>query len=219
MLRSLSCLLLATFLTACIPSEKQPETPKSAEPTIGVVDTARIFRESVPGKNGVKFLEEIQAKMQNELTALQTAIQKEPENVELQQKAQSIYMQFQQSIGAEEQNVVNILNDLMTRTIEDYRVNKKLLIIVSKETTLSYDSSMDVSADIIAELNKHDVKFKSVAPEEPAQKPEEASAPAAVTPEAEGEKATEAAAPAASETPAAEEAKETPNETEKKAAQ
>ncbi len=192
---------LMVFTTGCISTEKSAEKVTSTPPAVGVVDTARIFRESTPGKNGVNFLEQVQLEMQEELNKLQEAIQKDPENKELQQSVQAIYMQYQQRIGAEEQNVVNILNDLMLRTIADYRVNKKFLVIVSKEATLAYDNSVDVSSDIIAELNKHDIKFKSVVPEEPAAAPkaEEKAAPEADAPKEDVKEEAKEAAPASAE--------------------
>lgn len=161
-------LVMMTMLTGCLQGE-------SSAPTIGVVDTARIFRDSEAGKAGVKFLEGMQAKMQAELTAIQEILQKNPEDQAAQQKLQETYMSFQQRMGAEQQNVVTLLNDATQRVLDSYRQQKKLTVILAQESTLSVDKSVDVTADVITELNKQKVEFKAITPEAPAA----AAAPAA----------------------------------------
>lgn len=189
-------LVMMTMLTGCLQGE-------SAAPAIGVVDTARIFRDSDAGKAGVKFLEGMQAKMQAELTAIQEILQKNPEDQAAQQKLQETYMGFQQRMGAEQQNVVTLLNDATQRVLDSYRQQKKLTVILAQESTLSVDKNVDVTADVIAELNKQKVEFKAITPEAPAPAPAaEATKPAAAAPAA--QKADEAQkAPAAKEAPAA----------------
>ena len=162
-------LLAAMLLAGC----NQPE--KSA-PSVAVVDTARVFRDSEPGKAGVKFLESLHEKMQGELNALQETLQKNPEDQAAQQKLQETYMNFQQRMGAEQQNVITLLNDATQRTLDSYREQKNLEMILSSEAALSFGKSVDVTNDIIAELNKQKVEFKPIVPE--AAKEPAATAPA-----------------------------------------
>lgn len=156
-------LLTVMMLGGCVESTTNTE---KATPDIAVVDTARIFRESDHGQTAVKTLEDMQVDMQKELMDLQTEVQKDPENAEAQQKLQSTYMAFQQRIGAEEQNIINILNEVMQRVIDKYRTDKNLLLIIPTEAALSYSKAVDVTQDIIAEVNKEKVVFTPAAPTE-----------------------------------------------------
>ncbi len=188
MLRIIPLLILTlTLLTACESKEKPVVQATQDTPSIVVVDTARIFRESEPGKAGVEFLKKMQGEMQEKLGELQAKIQADPENMELQQGAQAIFAQLQQRMSAEEQNVVNMLNDLVQRTLDDYRSHKKVLLIVGTESALSYDKSIEVTTDIITAINKHKIVYKSVMPEAP-----QTEAPKTEEPKAEEAKKEEA---------------------------
>lgn len=164
-------LMASLLLGGCLQSEP-------ANPTTGVVDTARIFRDSDAGKAGVKFLESLHEKMQSELNGIQENLQKNPNDADVQQKLQETYMLFQQRMGAEQQNVITLLNDATQRVMDAYRGQKKLDVILSSEAALSFSKAVDITADIIAELNKQKVEFKPVQPEEtptPEAKPDAAA--------------------------------------------
>lgn len=163
-------LLAILLLSGCISSE-------SSTPAVGVVDIARVFRDSEPGKTGVKFLEGLHEKMQGDLNAIEKDLQKKPGDQAMQQKLQETYMAFQQRMGAEQQNVVTLLNDAAQRAMDAARAQKKLSMIIGGEAALSFDKSVDVTADVIAELNKQTVEFKPVQPEEAAPAKQEGAAP------------------------------------------
>ncbi len=188
-------LLAISMLAACNQSGPAP-----AQSTIGIVDTARIFRESEPAKAGIKFLESVQSEMQDKLTVIQEEIQKDPTNTALQQEVQTMYAEFQQRIGAEEQNVVNLLQDALQRSVDSHRVSKKLTLVVGSEVALAYDKSVDITDDIIAEMNKQSIEFKTIVAEELTPEPmtSEDAAPATQAPATEGD-----AAPAKEQAPAA----------------
>ncbi len=134
-------------------------------PSVGVVDTSRVFRDSNPGKAGIKYLEGLHETMQAELNNLQKDAEAKPDDTALQQKIQDSYMAFQQRMGAEQQNVINLLNDSIQRALDACREQKKLDIIFSNEAALSFSKASDITADIIAEVNKRQVEFKPIAPE------------------------------------------------------
>lgn len=167
--------LMVTLMTGCIQTE-------NSAPTVGVVDTARVFRDSDAGKAGVKFLEGLQEKMQVDLNDIQEVLKKNPNDQAAQQKLQETYMGFQQRMGAEQQNVVTLLNDATQRVLDTFRQQKKLSVILSQEATLSFDKAVDVTAEVIAELNKQKVEFKAIVPETPAAAVAPAEAPKAATP-------------------------------------
>ncbi len=185
MLRILPLLLsLMIFLTACESSEKVP-TP-DMESKIKIVDTARISRDSKLSKDAMEFIGSIQTKIQaesqEEMAALQAKLKADPENAEIQQEMQMFYGLAQQRLQAEIQNASSIMNDLVLRVVEEYRTKHNLMMILSSETALSYDKSLDITQEIVDILNKQTIEFKSVFGKDDAAKGENTAEE--VTPEA-----------------------------------
>ena len=139
----------------------------------------RIMRDSEAGKAGVKHLEALQADMQEQLNAIQGRLEKNGSDADAQKELQTVYMMSQQRMQVEQQNVVNVLYDTMQRIVNAYRTEKGYALIISSEAAASFDPKTDVTADIIAAMNKQKVEFKPVAPEGDA-----AAAPAAPAAEA-----------------------------------
>jgi len=153
-------LLLATLLLgSCI------SPANSSAPATAVVDSARIFKESEPGKAGIKHLETLHESMQAELSALQQELQANPNDEALQQKLQEKYMVYQQRISAEQQQVINTLNDAIQKALDACRAQKKLALIVGTDTVLSYSPAADITSAVISEVNKTKVEFKPIEPE------------------------------------------------------
>ncbi len=163
----MSLVFVLTFmLLAC----QQTET-KDAQPKLAVVDMAHIMRDSEPGKAGVKFLESLQSGMQDKLNAIQARLEKDPQDKAAQKELQGVYMASQQRMQAEQQNVVNLLYDTIQRVLNTYRAQQGYDIILSAEVAAAFNSKVDVTADVIAEVNKQKIDFKPL--------PEPAPAPAA----------------------------------------
>lgn len=178
----LPVLLGLLVLTGCQQQESQVARPKLA-----IVDVARVMRDSEPGKEGVKFLESRQAVMQEQLDAIQDRLEKDPKDEAAMQELQQVYALSQQRMQAEQQNVVNLLFDSVQRVINSYREAQGYDMILGAEAVASSSPSADVTAAIIAEVNKQKIEFKPV-PEgalpgmAPGGAPEAAPAPAVVPP-------------------------------------
>jgi len=169
----LSALLFATLLlSGCI------SPADSSDSAVAVVDSTRIFKESDPGKAGIKHLETLHESMQAELNALQQDLQAKPNDEALQQKLQEKYLAYQQRISAEQQQVINTLNAAIQKAIDVCRVQKKLALIVGTDVALSYGPSADVTDMVISEVNKAKVEFHPIEPEADATAPVAQPAPA-----------------------------------------
>ena len=153
-------LLLASLLAGgCI-------TPAdSSAPSVAVVDSARVFKESEPGKAGIKHLESLHESMQAELNSLQQELQAKPNDEALQQKLQEKYMVYQQRINAEQQQVINTLNEAIQKALDACRVQRNVAMIVGTDVVLSYGPAVDITAAVISEVNKTKVEFKPIEPE------------------------------------------------------
>lgn len=180
------------MLTGCQQQESQVAPLK-----IAIVDMGRVMRDSEPGKEGVKFLEAQQAGMQEQLDAIQDRLEKNPKDEAAMQELQRVYAVSQQRMQAEQQNVVNLLFDSVQRVVNSYREAQGYDMILGAEAVASSRPGADVTAAIIAEVNRQKVEFKPV-PESalsgmaPEGAPEAAPAPAVVPP-APAEKPAEAA--------------------------
>ncbi|MDR0238860.1 MAG: OmpH family outer membrane protein [Deltaproteobacteria bacterium] len=152
-------LLAVLLLGGCI------SPADSFAPAVAVVDSARVFKESEPGRAGIKHLETLHESMQAELNALQQELQAKPNDETLQQKLQEKYMVYQQRISAEQQQVINTLNDAIQKALDACRVQKKLALIVGTDVVLSYGPAADITGTVIGEVNKITVKFKTIEPE------------------------------------------------------
>jgi outer membrane protein len=172
-------LLLAVLLSGgCI------SPADSSAPAVAVVDSARVFKESEPGKAGIKHLESLHETMQAELSALQQELQDKPNNETLQQKLQEKYMVYQQRISAEQQQVINTLNGAIQKALDACRIQQKLALIVGTDVVLSYGPAADITGAVISEVNKARVEFKPLEPEAEVTAPAAQPAPAAAPQEA-----------------------------------
>jgi len=166
----------------------------SPAPSVAVVDSARVFKESEPGKAGIKHLENLHESMQAELVALQQELQETPNDETLQQKLQVKYMVYQQRISVEQQQVINILNEAIQKALDACRAQQNLALIVGTDVVLAYGPAADITNAVIQEVNKTTVAFKPIEPET-----EEAT----TSDDAQAEPATEDATPdAAADSPA-----------------
>lgn len=150
-----AALLLALSLLACQEQSGQP-----AQPKIAVVDMARLMRDSVPGKDGVKFIESMQTDMQKKLDEIQDRLEKNPQDEEAMRELQRVYSSSQQRMQAEGQNVVNILLDAVQRVLNSYRESQGYDIIVGTDALAAFNPKIDVTEAVMAEVDKQKITFK-----------------------------------------------------------
>ena len=133
------CLMLVFATTGCAASK------------IAVVDPARLFQESEPGKAGIEHLKQLEAAMQEQLKTAQGMIEKAPNDEALRARFQKTFVGYQQ-----------IVNGLMQKTLEDFRTKNGYSVIMNAEGLLAFDPKSDVTKDVIAEMDKTKVTFAPV---------------------------------------------------------
>ena len=144
------CLMLVFATTGCAASK------------IAVVDPARLFQESEPGKAGIEHLKQLEAAMQEQLKTAQGMIEKAPNDEALRARFQKTFVGYQQIVNAEQQKVVQQINGLMQKTLEDFRTKNGYSVIMNAEGLLAFDPKSDVTKDVIAEMDKTKVTFAPV---------------------------------------------------------
>ncbi|MGJ3523596.1 OmpH family outer membrane protein [Nitratidesulfovibrio sp. D1] len=139
--------------------------PKSGG--IAVVNTARVYQESEAGKAGVKHLETLHEEMQNQLNQMQESLQQDQSD-DNKRKFQEAFADYQKRMGAEQQQVISVLNENLQKVLDTYREKNGLDVIVGNDNVLSAGPSADVTGNIVAELNKLNITFKRMEAEAPA---------------------------------------------------
>ena len=133
----------------------------------------RLLVDSDCGRAAAKHIEGVQDSLREQLTSLQKEVdgatkltekEKKAREDTLQREAQMAYARMQ----AEQQNVNNILNDVLHRTVESYRKKKGYDMILYSDVVLSFAESVDVTSEIALEMNKEKVTFTAPAPDEKA---------------------------------------------------
>ena len=150
--------LLCGMLIACDSSDGTPRQK------IGVVNINRILVDSEPGKAAAKYMEGLQDSLREQATELQKKFQgmseKDADDEAKQKDVQMEYIRLQSKMQAEQQNVNNILNDVVHRVVEKYRVTNGYSIIIFSDVALSFEQSVDVTSGITMAMNAEKVEFK-----------------------------------------------------------
>jgi outer membrane protein len=125
----------------------------------------------------VKFLESLHADMQEKINAIQERLTQKPDDEAAQKELQSVYMASQQRMQTEQQHVISLLDDVIQRVINTCREQKGYDVIINAEVTAAFSSAVDVTTEIIAEVNKHPLEFKPAADESARNDPSAAKTP------------------------------------------
>ncbi|WP_027722371.1 OmpH family outer membrane protein [Maridesulfovibrio zosterae] len=143
---------MAAFIAGC-----QQQTNSGSK--IAFVNTNKVFKECKAGAAGMEYLknagEEFQAKfteMQKELAGNQTE-----ENT---RKFQAALGEYQTKMSAEQNRIVEALQNSFTKAVSDYRKANGYSAVISTESAISYDEAADISAKIIEAMDKMDIKIK-----------------------------------------------------------
>ena len=129
---------------------------------VGVVNPARLFQDSASGKAGFEHLKQLEAAMQEQLKTAQGMIEKAPNDEALRARFQKTFVGYQQIVNAEQQKVVQQINGLMQKTLEDFRTKNGYSVIMNAEGLLAFDPKSDVTKDVITEMDKTKVTFAPV---------------------------------------------------------
>ncbi len=182
---------------------------------VAVVDVARIARESEPGKALNAFLESIQQDFNQRLMAQQEVYQQNTEDAAARQTLETMFMSMQQRLQTEEENATSILLERILQTINTFRESRGYSVILRNDVVLSHDKTVDVTDQVLAEVNKIVIEYKPVTADQPgvdipaaeeegaadgaAAEGADAQASDAAAPQTASESAGESAQPAAEE--------------------
>ena len=173
-MKKIVVLCLAVFCLSLVGCNQVAET---SSPKVVVVDPAKVFQDSKPGKDGMAYLEKVSKEVQEEFKALQ---QKAAENKDANKDVANIQAQvqvIQKRVAAEQQMVVGKLNEVFQKVLQAYRSDNNVALVLPVEQALSFDDSVNATDDIIEAMNKETVTFESQ--KQPALEKETPAEPAA----------------------------------------
>jgi outer membrane protein len=177
--------ILALGLSAC--NQEQPVK-------IGVVDEAAAFKENKLATEAMAHLQEMGKPLQQKAEAAYKAMQ--ANQTEETVAAYKLAMgELQNTMNAEQQRIVAMVDAKFNEILENYRKEKGLALILSKQAVISSSEAVDITKDIEAAMNNVTMDF--TLPEAPQAAAPEAESPAAE--QAAPAAPTEEAAPAAPE--------------------
>jgi len=145
---------------------------QSASITIGVVDEAAAFQKNQAAAKAMTYLQELGAPLQKKAEAAYKAMQAEQndENVAAYKAAMG---DLQGVMNGEQQRIVALIDAKFKEVLENYRTEKGLTLILTKESVVSAADTVDITDDIVAAMDKLELDFS---------KPEAPAAPEAATP-------------------------------------
>ena len=165
-MRKLGVLILALMFSASLAG------CTAGKSSIALVNPSRLIQDSASGKAGIEHLKKMEATMQEQLQAAQKMIEKSPGDEALRVRIQQEFAGYQQLMSTEQQKVVDGINNQIKASLETVRAQKKLEVIFSSETVQSFDAKIDVTSEVLAEMNRTPLNFPpaSITPIESAVK-------------------------------------------------
>lgn len=141
-----AAMLALLLLTGC---NQEPQKPVV---TIGVVDEAAAFQSNQAAAKAMQYLQDLGAPMQKKAEDAYKKMQEEQneENVAAYKAAMA---ELQQVMNGEQQRIVALIDGKFREVLDNYRKEKGLLMILSKESVVSSDDTVDITADIVAAMD------------------------------------------------------------------
>ncbi|ADU61380.1 MAG: OmpH family outer membrane protein [Pseudodesulfovibrio sp.] len=185
-------LLGFTILTGC--------NQQQAGVAIGVVDEAAAFKDNKAAAAAMAYLQELGVPLQKKAEEAYKAMQEE-QNETTVNAYKAAMGDLQSIMNEEQQRVVALIDAKFNEVLDTYRKEKGLTLILSKQSVIASDDTVDITADITAAMDK--VELDLTPPAKPEAPAEAAPAAQAETPaeETKPEEAPATEAPA-TETPA-----------------
>jgi outer membrane protein len=167
--------ILALGLSAC--NQEQPVK-------IGVVDEAAAFKENKLATEAMTHLQEMGKPLQQKAEAAYKAMQ--ANQTEETVAAYKLAMgELQNTMNAEQQRIVAMVDAKFNEILDNYRKEKGLALILSKQAVIASSETVDITKDIEEAMNNVTMDFslpeapKAEAPAAEQAAPDEEAAPAA----------------------------------------
>lgn len=126
---------------------------------VGVVNTDRIYKDSVAGKAGLEYLESLSTELEAEIIELQKTAQSAKDQNAAQAEFQQALMGMQQRFASEQQQVVTKLNDAYQKAREAVMARAGLTMLLPSDVPLSNTPEADYTDQVIQEMDALGVTY------------------------------------------------------------
>lgn len=137
--------------------------------TVGVVDEAAAFQKNQAAAKAMEYLQNLGGPLQQKAEAAYKTMQ-EDQNEENVAAYKAAMAELQQVMNGEQQRIVALIDAKFNEILENYRKEKGLTMILSKESVISFDNTVEITDDIVAAMDALELDFKAPAAE-PAAEP------------------------------------------------
>ena len=163
-------LMLGTllFLVGC--KEEKAAAPAPQEPKVAVLNLSVVFQTSKASVAAAEYMTKMESELQNELEKASSGLAKDADgNVSKDDmpKLQKIFGELQQRYNAEQQMVLTRLNAMATETVDEYRKQHNLEVIIRSDQAFSFDPAIDITEEIIKLMDAKQISFEPMLPETP----------------------------------------------------
>lgn len=133
--------------------------------TIGVVDEAAAFKDNKAAAKAMTYLQELGAPLQKKAEEAYNAMQanQSEETVAAYKAAMG---ELQSVMNTEQQRVVALVDAKFNEVLENYRKEKGLTLILSKESILSSAETVDITAGVVAAMDAIELDLTPAKPAE-----------------------------------------------------
>lgn len=132
----------------------------SAAAEVAVVDTARIYADSKPGKAAAEHLKRVSVALQQGLDKVAAACKGRENGQEARQALAGAHAVLQRELAAQRQAVAAELNRLLTEAVRRWRTkNRGFVLVLPKQDALYADGGIEVTRAVMAELDRLQARF------------------------------------------------------------
>lgn len=158
----LICALACTVFAFGCNEQKQAEAPAKPALLVAVIDAQTVFEKSKVSSAGIAYVDEIAASFK---TVSDEMLAKLEANPELEPQIQAEYTRIQQEIEAAQRKVAENVYKSFEDTVNNYRVENNIAVVVQKQLVVSSADDADISEKIAAKIDSMNLDFKEgVAP-------------------------------------------------------
>ncbi len=135
--------------------------------TVGVVDEAAAFKQNKAAAKAMTYLQELGAPLQKKAEEAYKKMQAEQNEANVAAYKQAMG-ELQSVMNGEQQRVVALIDAKFNEVLNNYRTEKGLTLIMSKESVIASAETVDITADIVAAMDSIELDLaKPVAPAAP----------------------------------------------------
>ena len=142
---------------------------------VAIVNTELVYQESAASSKGSEYLRAVSTEMQKAYTEASAKVENaktKQEKEAAQAELQTAIAEMQQRLGAEQQLVVTTLTNAYREAMEACRIKGKFDVILPAEAALAHDPQVDLTAQVLAEMDSMPIEFTA---ETPAEQPADAA--------------------------------------------